>query len=248
MQVIQVQLWKRWVQPRSLYVGPAVIAIVGLIGFDLYGLGGLLFGSIIGVFLLALGDAAANTSFRSGYRPVSAEGEPAGRTRLAARPRDAGQQRPHTCFDLGFGHQHRERGVAQRHEAVLAGHAADRPGEPGLDEAGRPRPRPRRRSAASRPPPARARRRGLRPRPPRPAGARASAGRARARRRPRWPAASATRSDRCSPLAHVTISTSSPSPCTSRRADRDVGLGPGRGGSYGASQPPSPGSWRSAVW
>ena len=81
MQVAQVQLWKRWVQPRSLYVGPAVIAVVGLIGFDLYGLGGLLFSSVIGVFLLALADAASNSNVRwAGRPPATVAAEPAEET------------------------------------------------------------------------------------------------------------------------------------------------------------------------
>ena len=78
LQVGQVQILKRVIQPRSLYIGPAVMAIVGLIGFDLYGLGGLLFGAAIGVFLIALGDASADTAVFGGSpaRIVSAEGEP----------------------------------------------------------------------------------------------------------------------------------------------------------------------------
>ena len=78
LQVAQVQVLKRVIQPRSLYIGPAVMAIVGLIGFDLYGLGGLLFGAAIGVFLIALGDASADTAVFGGSpaRIVSAEGEP----------------------------------------------------------------------------------------------------------------------------------------------------------------------------
>ena len=78
LQVGQVQVLKRVIQPRSLYIGPAVMAIVGLIGFDLYGLGGLLFGAAIGVFLIALGDASAGTALFGGSpaRIVSHEGEP----------------------------------------------------------------------------------------------------------------------------------------------------------------------------
>ncbi len=78
LQVGQVQVLKRVIQPRSLYIGPAVMAIVGLIGFDLYGLGGLLFGTAIGVFLIALGDASAGTAVFGGSpaRIVSPEGEP----------------------------------------------------------------------------------------------------------------------------------------------------------------------------
>ena len=78
LQVTQAVLWRMWLQPRSLYVGPAVIAVIGLLGYDLYGLGGLLFGTVIGIFLIALADAAAGTVFLSGIRqPVTPEGEPA---------------------------------------------------------------------------------------------------------------------------------------------------------------------------
>ena len=61
-----------------LAVATVCVAIVGLIGFDLYGLGGLLFGAAIGVFLIALGDASADTAVFGGSpaRIVSAEGEP----------------------------------------------------------------------------------------------------------------------------------------------------------------------------
>jgi predicted PurR-regulated permease PerM len=90
LQVAHVQVWKRVVQPRSLYVGPAIISIVALIGFDLYGLGGMLFGTVIGVFVVALGDAAANTRFLSGTSPpVTPEGQ--ARPPTEERPAPAGQ-------------------------------------------------------------------------------------------------------------------------------------------------------------
>jgi predicted PurR-regulated permease PerM len=77
LQIAQVQVFRQVIQPRSLYIGPAIMAMVGLIGFDLYGIGGLLFGAVIGVFLIALGDAAANTAVfgASPSRIVTTEGE-----------------------------------------------------------------------------------------------------------------------------------------------------------------------------
>jgi predicted PurR-regulated permease PerM len=59
LQVIEA-LWVRSaVDRRTLHVGPAIPLVVGLIGFEVYGVGGALYGSAIAVFLLALADSAA---------------------------------------------------------------------------------------------------------------------------------------------------------------------------------------------
>ena len=135
LQVGQVQVLKRVIQPRSLYIGPAVMAIVGLIGFDLYGLGGLLFGAAIGVFLIALGDAVRR---HRGVRWVARPDRQRPRANQS-RSRPAApsvEQAPGGDLDLVLGHQDRQGGVAQRDEAVLAGDEADPAVEAVLDEPG----------------------------------------------------------------------------------------------------------------
>jgi len=42
---------------RVMYVGPALISVVFLLGYDVYGIGGALFGTAIGVFVMALAGA-----------------------------------------------------------------------------------------------------------------------------------------------------------------------------------------------
>ncbi len=49
----------RWVQRDTLYVGPGITLIVGLLGYSAYNIGGALFGIAGAVFVLAIVDAAA---------------------------------------------------------------------------------------------------------------------------------------------------------------------------------------------
>jgi putative heme transporter len=56
MQAGQILLQRR-LRGRIIYVGPALITIVFLLGYDVYGIGGALFGTAIGVFAMALADA-----------------------------------------------------------------------------------------------------------------------------------------------------------------------------------------------
>ena len=56
MQVGQVVLSRR-LRGRVIYVGPALVTVVFLLGYDVYGIGGALFGTAIGVFAMALADA-----------------------------------------------------------------------------------------------------------------------------------------------------------------------------------------------
>jgi predicted PurR-regulated permease PerM len=49
----------RWVQRTTLYVGPGITLIVGLLGYAAYNIGGALFGIAAAVFTLALIDAVA---------------------------------------------------------------------------------------------------------------------------------------------------------------------------------------------
>jgi predicted PurR-regulated permease PerM len=56
MQIGQIVLSRR-LRGRVLYVGPALVTVVFLLGYDVYGIGGAIFGTAIGVFAMALADA-----------------------------------------------------------------------------------------------------------------------------------------------------------------------------------------------
>ena len=56
LQVGQIMVQRR-LTGRVIYVGPALVTVVFLLGFDVYGIGGALFGTAIAVFAMALADA-----------------------------------------------------------------------------------------------------------------------------------------------------------------------------------------------
>ena len=56
MQIGQIVVQRR-LRGRVMYVGPALISVVFLLGYDVYGIGGALFGTAIGVFVMALAGA-----------------------------------------------------------------------------------------------------------------------------------------------------------------------------------------------
>jgi predicted PurR-regulated permease PerM len=56
MQIGQIIVQRR-LRGRVMYVGPALISVVFLLGYDVYGIGGALFGTAIGVFVMALAGA-----------------------------------------------------------------------------------------------------------------------------------------------------------------------------------------------
>lgn len=58
LQVADVVYTRRVVVPRSLAVGPAVVVIAVIVGFEIYGIGGALFGSVLAIFAVAMLDAA----------------------------------------------------------------------------------------------------------------------------------------------------------------------------------------------
>jgi predicted PurR-regulated permease PerM len=51
---------RRVVVPRSLSVGPAGIVIAVIVGFEVYGIGGSIYGAILAIFGIALLDAAGS--------------------------------------------------------------------------------------------------------------------------------------------------------------------------------------------
>lgn len=56
LQVASIVFTRHFVHPRSVRVGPAAIVVLALIGLDLYGLGGAMFGGLVAVVLVALAD------------------------------------------------------------------------------------------------------------------------------------------------------------------------------------------------
>lgn len=59
LQLVEIVLIRPRIDERTLHVGPAVPVIVAALGYEVYGIGGALYGTAIAVFLLALADAAA---------------------------------------------------------------------------------------------------------------------------------------------------------------------------------------------
>ena len=58
-QAFEAVVVRRFVDRRTLHVGPAIPVIVGSVGLEVYGIGGALYGVALAVFLLAVADAAA---------------------------------------------------------------------------------------------------------------------------------------------------------------------------------------------
>jgi len=58
LQAADVVFVRRIVIPRSLSVGPAVVVIAVIVGFEVYGIGGALFAAVLAIFAIALLDAA----------------------------------------------------------------------------------------------------------------------------------------------------------------------------------------------
>jgi len=72
LQVIQAVLF-RSITRRTLYIGPAAVVIFFLLGYDVYGVGGAVFGTAIGVFALALLDAFAEDAGPRDLPPAEAD-------------------------------------------------------------------------------------------------------------------------------------------------------------------------------
>jgi predicted PurR-regulated permease PerM len=60
LQAVEALVLRPRIDGRSLRVGPALPTIVVLIGWQLYGLGGAVYGVVVLIGLLALADAAAS--------------------------------------------------------------------------------------------------------------------------------------------------------------------------------------------
>jgi putative heme transporter len=57
LQLVQIFVVQPRVTEQVLYAGPALVAVTFLVGYDLYGLGGGLYGYALAIFVLALTDA-----------------------------------------------------------------------------------------------------------------------------------------------------------------------------------------------
>lgn len=74
LQVVHALVLRRVVAPRSLVVGPAVLLIALVLGYDGYGVGGACFGAVLAVFGVAALDAAgqeAETEMAPAPAPAS---------------------------------------------------------------------------------------------------------------------------------------------------------------------------------
>jgi predicted PurR-regulated permease PerM len=71
LQLVEVLVIRRRVDPATVRVGPALALIVAIIGFSLYGYGGAVYGTVALVFLLALLDSWSAVT----PRPAGTPGE-----------------------------------------------------------------------------------------------------------------------------------------------------------------------------
>jgi predicted PurR-regulated permease PerM len=60
LQTIEIAIVRPWVDPRTVRLGPAAAIIVGLLGFELYGPGGAVYGIALTAITLAALDAAGH--------------------------------------------------------------------------------------------------------------------------------------------------------------------------------------------
>lgn len=62
LQIVEAVWWRPVVTSRSLYVGPAILWVVAIVGFAVYGIGGAMYATIIAVFIAALVDELSDDS------------------------------------------------------------------------------------------------------------------------------------------------------------------------------------------
>jgi predicted PurR-regulated permease PerM len=70
VQLVEILVVRRRVDRRTVRVGPALVLIVGLIGFRLYGVGGAAYATIALVFVLALVESWPPARRRAGREPA----------------------------------------------------------------------------------------------------------------------------------------------------------------------------------
>jgi predicted PurR-regulated permease PerM len=70
LQLFEALVVRRRVDGRTLHVGPALPLIVALIGWDIYGLGGAIYGVLLLILAFAFADAV---NIESGEPPSTAD-------------------------------------------------------------------------------------------------------------------------------------------------------------------------------
>ena len=88
MQVGQIVVQRR-LRGRVMYVGPALITVVFLLGYDVYGIGGALFGTAIGVFVMALAGAIGTDDPEADAPDADVSSGPSGNVLTHVRSADA---------------------------------------------------------------------------------------------------------------------------------------------------------------
>jgi predicted PurR-regulated permease PerM len=69
LQLVEILVVRRHVDPRTIRVGPALVLITGIVGFQLYGGGGAVYATVALIFLLALVDSWPEETGPSDPRP-----------------------------------------------------------------------------------------------------------------------------------------------------------------------------------
>ncbi len=70
LQLVEILVVRRRVDPRTVRVGPALVLIVALVGFQLYGAGGAVYSTVALIFLLALVESWPPAARRAGRAPA----------------------------------------------------------------------------------------------------------------------------------------------------------------------------------
>ncbi|HEY8545986.1 MAG TPA: hypothetical protein VIL36_13095, partial [Acidimicrobiales bacterium] len=78
LQVADIAFVRQVMVPRSLSVGPAVVVIAVIVGFEIYGVGAALFGAILAIFAIAMLDAAGGVVEAAEAEPERGDGDGAG--------------------------------------------------------------------------------------------------------------------------------------------------------------------------
>lgn len=78
LQALDVLFIRLVVVPRSLAVGPAVVVIAVIVGFEIYGIGGALFAAVLAIFAIAVVDATGGVIEAAEAEEAQAAGAGAG--------------------------------------------------------------------------------------------------------------------------------------------------------------------------
>ena len=88
LQIANSQFSRRVVAPRSLVVGPAVIVIAVIVGFEIYGIGGAIYAAILAIFGIAVLDAAGLSGAERTFSAAAMDGVEPDPADLVADPGD----------------------------------------------------------------------------------------------------------------------------------------------------------------